>query len=95
MHMVRDIDRVITELRTAYPLLVVEQLRVAHPGADDDGLWFFRHPERPGEVQLESSTGASPFLLEGDDGTPPVSVRSVEEAVALVAFRLGLAGRTA
>ncbi len=90
----RDIDKLINELQRAYPDVAVEQLRVKHPGADDDGLWFFRSPGSANEVQVESSTGALPFLMESDH-EPPSTAESVMEAVALVAARLGLKGRTA
>ena len=90
----RDIDRVITELRQAYPDIACEQLRVAHPGGDDDGLWFFTHPDRRGEVQLESSTGRLPFLLEGTESDDRDTAHTIGQAVALVAARLGLAART-
>jgi hypothetical protein len=85
----RDIDLVIAELNAANPTVTVEQLRVTHPGADDDGMWFFRQPQSPNEVQLESSTGAVPFLVESDQEVP-LTVRSVDEAVQVVASRLGL-----
>lgn len=88
--MSRDIDSVIDQVRRAFPEIVCEQLRVAHPGADDDGLWFFSHPGRGGEVQLESSTGDLPFLVEGDDSNVCDTVRTIDEAVALVVTRLGL-----
>lgn len=94
MHMHRDIDAVIAELRRAYPSIVCEQLRVTHPGADDDGLWLFSHPDRPGEVQLESSTGQLPFLVEGTESPARDTAGTVEQAVALVATRLGLISRT-
>ena len=87
--MSRDIDLTIAALERALPGLRWEQLHVAHPGADDDGLWFFSHPAASGEVQLESSTGELPFLLEGDDGAERETVRSVDEAVRRVVARLG------
>jgi len=90
--MSRDIETVIAELRRTFPELACEQLRVAHPGADDDGLWFFSHPGRKAEVQLESWTGNVPFLVEGDDSNVCDTARTVEEAVALVVTRLGLRG---
>jgi len=90
----RDIDDVIGELRLAYPGIVCEQLRVAHPGTDDDGLWIFTHPDRPGEVQLEASTGQLPFLVEGTESPARDTARTVDQAVALVATRLGLIART-
>ena len=89
----RDIDTVIAELEHAYPGIACEQLRVAHPGADD-GLWFFTHPDRPGEVQLESSTGQLPFFVEGTESAACDTASTVDQAVALVATRLGLIART-
>jgi hypothetical protein len=94
MHMHRDIDKLIDELQRAFPGLTVEQLRVTHPGADDDGIWFFRHPGSRNEVQVESSTGAAPFLVEADD-EQPATAGSVTEAALLVAAGLGLRDRTA
>jgi hypothetical protein len=94
MHIHRDIDSVIAELHRAHPSVVCEQVRVAHPGADDDGLWFFTHPDHSGEVQLESPTGQVPFLVEGTESPARDMAHSVEQAVALVAARLGLVART-
>jgi hypothetical protein len=89
MHMHRDIDRVIRELRRRYPDITVEQLQGPHP-ADDDGIWYFTHPAGCGEVQVESSTGAAPFLVEGDDSPVRSADCSVEATIALVVSRLGL-----
>jgi hypothetical protein len=93
MHMDRDIDKLIREIQRLYPGVAVEQLPVKHPGVDDDGLWFFRHPDRSIEVQVESSTGALPFLIEVDHH-PPRKTQSVGEAVSVVAAGLGLGGAT-
>ena len=94
MHMHRDIDQVIAKLQRAHPGIACEQLRATHPGADDDGLWFFTHPGARGEVQLESSTGQLPFLVEGTESPARDIAETVDQAVALVAARLGLAERT-
>jgi hypothetical protein len=89
-HVDRDINRVIDELRRGFPEIDCEQLRVKHPGADDDGLWFFTHPHGVGEVQLESSDGMFPFMVEGNDSDARDIVHTVEQAAALVARRLKL-----
>ena len=89
----RDIDTVIAELQRTHPSSACEQLRVTHP-ADDDGLWFFSHPDRPGEVQLESSNGKVPFLVERTESPARDTAHSVEQAVALVVARLGFTART-
>ena len=86
----RDIDKINSELTREHPELIWEQLRVAHPGADDDGLWFFRHPASEHEVQLESSTGMCPFLFETTANTERVAASTVAEAIALVSHGLGL-----
>jgi hypothetical protein len=42
-----DIDHIIERLKAELPGVQITQLQVAHPGADDDGLWFIRMPGRP------------------------------------------------
>ena len=86
----RDIDKIIDVLTARYPDLAVQQLRVLHPGADDDGLWFFRHPTSTHEVQLESTSGKCPFLFETTASEQRASVNSVAEAVSIVTIGLGL-----
>lgn len=60
----RDVDKVLAKFALRYPAVEVTQLQVVHPGADDDGLWFFRLNGI--EMQIESSTGNCPFLIESD-----------------------------
>ena len=87
--MAKDIDQFTDALRRAYPEITIERLRVAQPGADDDGLWSVNHPRAFAEVQVESSTGDVPFLIESDLA-PPILVRAVDDAVRIVSERLGL-----
>ncbi|KRG68406.1 hypothetical protein [Pseudoxanthomonas dokdonensis] len=89
----RDIDAIIDRLRLAYPDISADQLAVLHPGIDDDGLWFFRHPESDVEFQLESSTGACPFLAESSTSAERLTADTIEQAVALVVAGLGFTGR--
>jgi len=86
---VRDIDQIIAELSQEHPEIAVRQLEVTHPGVDDDGIWFFTYPGRLEEVQLESSSGALPFLIESNYASV-YSARTVKDAVVQVANRLGL-----
>lgn len=62
--MPRDIDTIIAELRRRIPELRVSQLPVKFPGVDDDGIWYFQLPGKRGEIQIESSSGMCPFLIE-------------------------------
>jgi hypothetical protein len=85
--MAGDIDEITRRIASAYPQVQVEPLRVSHP-ADDAGLWFFRVGGV--EVQLESSAGNCPFLLESSAHPRRRKVRSVGEAVAAIAEELRL-----
>ena len=89
--MPRDIDQLTMALQRAFPAITVRQLRVPNPGADDDGLWLIEHPEGMTQVQVESSTGDAPFLVESELA-PPTSARTVDDALRLVTQRLGLGG---
>jgi hypothetical protein len=59
----------------------VQQLRVSHPGADDDGLWYFGQPASEFQVQIESPDGMCPFRVETDENDERLTGRSVEETV--------------
>lgn len=87
----RDIDQIITLLTSQFPAIEVEQLKVSHPGADDDGIWFFKHPSSATEVQLESSFGMCPFIFEG--AGPARDAPTIDAAVAMVAAGLSLASQ--
>jgi hypothetical protein len=94
MHMQRDIDKLIARVRRDYPAVQVEQLLVAHPAADDDGLWFLKHPGSSNEVQVESSTGAAPFIVESNQ-EQPADAATIDEALGFIVARLGLGSRSA
>ena len=42
----RDIDQITKRLKAALSEVHITQLQVGHAGADDDGLWFFKIPEK-------------------------------------------------
>lgn len=86
----RDIDTIAHILRERHPALDVRQLSVSHPGADDDGLWFFTHPGASHDVQLESTDGNCPFLFETGAGDDAAHAPTCEDATRLVARALGL-----
>jgi len=87
--MPKDIEQLTDALRRAYPEITIEQPRVAHTDADDQGVWYVNHPRAFTEVQVESSTGDVPFLIESDLA-PPMLARAVDDAVRIVTERLGL-----
>lgn len=76
---VLDIDRVVAAVRAAAPDVVIRAWEQPH-AADDDGLWRFSRGDR--SVQIESSTGGVPFLVETDDGARDGG--AVEDVVAAI-----------
>jgi len=88
-----NIDELTAALQHAYPGITIERLRVTHPGADDDGVWFVRHPAALVDVQVESANGEAPFSVESDLA-PPTVAPTVAAATRLVIDRLGLRSTT-
>jgi hypothetical protein len=89
--MVRDIDTVIERVRAFHPDAIIEQLQVVHPGADDDGLWYFRLPNKIEDIQVESSTGAAPFIIEHSGmkaSSDAISGASADQVVRVVSAYL-------
>ena len=82
--MKRDIDFVIEQIAASVPGVRIEQLNVAHPGADDDGLWFINIPGEEKQVQIESSEGSGPFVIESDFNDERFHGHTVQEVVATV-----------
>lgn len=87
----RDVEQIIGRIREKCPAVKVRQLMVLHAGADDDGLWFFRQPESPFEVQIESTNGTCPFLIETDETDARITTDSIEETVQTLSVLLHLA----
>jgi hypothetical protein len=87
----RDVDKIIELVREICPAVEVRQLKVLHPGADDDGLWFFNQPESPFEVQIESAYGMCPFLIETYETPERFTANSVAETVQTLSALLHLA----
>jgi hypothetical protein len=86
----RDVEKIIQRFRELYPTVEVSQLKVQHPGADDDGLWFFSHCESPFQVQIESSNGMCPFLIETDENDARTTTNTVDKTVQALAALLHL-----
>jgi len=86
----RDIDQIMQSIMSICPTLKVRQLRVSHPGADDDGLWFFEWLGSEFEVQIESSKGMCPFLVETDECDARMTTKSIGETVEVLTKLLHL-----
>lgn len=82
----RDIDQIIEGVKRQLPDVEVEQMHKCFP-ADDDGLWWFRLPGVKKDIQIESSYGVCPFIVEHDDmksSTEAATARTPDEAVAMI-----------
>ncbi len=80
------IAAIIRRVRALIPTVVIVQQRKTHP-ADDDGLWWFRLPGSASDIQIESSSGDCPFLVETDGHQDPAArphAHTVDEATGLI-----------
>lgn len=84
--MENDIKSIIKRLAEERPDIGVRRLKVSHE-ADDDGIWFFS-AEGAIEIQLESSTGNFPFLIEASANQRRTSVSNVDEAIGVICSEL-------
>jgi len=86
----QDYELIAKKLRARHPGIEIDRLKVRHPGADDDRLWFIKVPDKDSEVQIESATGACPFLIESSNSADRLVGHSVDDAIQLVERSLGL-----
>jgi hypothetical protein len=83
----RDIDKIIEAVKTKFPNVTIEQLKVMH-SADDNGLWYFSFEKFKDEIQIESSSGICPFLIESNRSDKRVYGNSVDEVVNIICEHL-------
>jgi hypothetical protein len=86
----RDIEQIIESIKKTSPEVTVRQVEVLHPGADDDGLWFFSKISGELEVQIESSTGMCPFLIETDENDTRGTTSLINETINMLSSWLHL-----
>ena len=79
-----QVREIIDLVRLSYPSVRWSRLQVSHPGADDDGIWFFSLPDQPGSVDIESTFGVCPFDVDTDKHRE----RFIGETVAQVAEKI-------
>jgi len=86
----RDIDEIIRAITDLHPSVKARQLRVSHPGHDDDGVWFCEQPGCQFVVQVESSNDTCPFLVETDESDIRCTTQSVRESIETITRLLHL-----
>ena len=67
--------------------MLVEQRPGAY-AAIDDAIWFINLPSAPLEVQLESSTGNCPFLVESNLSPERLHAATIGETINMVSTML-------
>ena len=82
--MANQIDEISEMFRGFGPEFTVTQLAVSHPGADDDGLWSFRREGNAMEIQLESSSGNCPFLIESSEHAVRQMADTIDDAIRIL-----------
>jgi len=70
----------------ALPDCLITQEAAYLPTTHDDGIWYFNLPGMEHSVQIESSDGMCPFLLETEDASGPTArtFASVNETVEVI-----------
>lgn len=89
----RDVDEIIKRIQDLCPAVEVRQLQVSHRG-DDDGIWYFDRPGSDYQVQIESSSGMCPFLVETDENEKRYVTYSIEETIQILTGLLHVDSRT-
>ncbi len=75
-------------IKSKFPNVKVEQLKVTHPH-DDDGIWYFWLGEKTDdEIQIENSSGNCPFLIETARNDERQFGNNIEETVEIVCEHL-------
>lgn len=78
-----EVQAIVARGRARLPHVEASQQQVKFPG-DDDGLCFFDLPGHDSEVQIESSDGCCPFLVETSASTERLMRRSVSATAEAV-----------
>ena len=84
-----DVGTIVARVRDVFPDMVVQQLSVTHP-TDDDGIWYFHRPEAPDDdIQIESSYGLCPFLIEDSRSSLARRGETVSDVVRMICEHFG------
>ena len=83
--MERDIDQIIQIVKQLSPDIGVYQPHKTHPG-DDNGIWYFGFSGIEKDIQIESSFGNCPFIVETNElcCENARKAETIEEAVSMI-----------
>lgn len=84
----KDIDKIIAEVKKEFPKVNVYQLEVTH-SADDNGIWYFWLGDKTDdELQVENSSGNCPFLIETSRNDERRFGNTIVETAAIICEHL-------
>lgn len=87
-----QVKQIIALVREVHPEIRWTRAWVRNPKVDDDGIWFFWFAEEDGEVQIESSLGVCPFLIETDKHNEVFNAETVEQTADKIIEWLAMSG---
>ncbi|HVE59960.1 MAG TPA: hypothetical protein VNB22_24315 [Pyrinomonadaceae bacterium] len=81
----KDIDLIIEKVNQILPDVGVWQPSKTYP-SDDNGIWYFSLPDVKQSIQIESSYGLCPFIVETDEQSSYDARRAstIDEAVEMI-----------
>jgi hypothetical protein len=81
----KDIDLIIEKVKQEMSDVGVYQLKKKLP-TDDDGIWWFYLPDVKPDIQIESSYGMCPFIVETNEQSSYDARKAdtVDEAVSMI-----------
>lgn len=81
----RDINLIIEKVEQKLPDIDVWQPEKIYP-SDDNGIWYFRLPDVEPDIQIESSFGCCPFIVETEEQSSydARTATTVDEAVEMI-----------
>jgi hypothetical protein len=87
-----QVKQIIALVREKYPEIRWTRLWVRNPKVNDDGIWFFWLADEDGEVQIESSYGVCPFLVETDKHDERFTAETIEQTADKIVEWLAMPG---
>ncbi len=92
--MPRDIDRIIEQVKILLPeAKVIQEPKHNHAAYYDNGIWYFSLPAIRTDIQIESTYGECPFVVETNEQSSREALKAstVEEAIRLIVEYLSAA----
>ena len=87
-----QVKQIIASVRNYYPAIRWTRAWMRNLKVDNDGIWFFWLADESGEVQIESSFGVCPLLVETDKINERFIGETVEQPTDKIIEWLAMSG---